>query len=116
MFDALPSPGRIVHYVMEVGDYTKEGAYAGAAVPVKGEAPSGRADHRPAIIVETWKCETQNDPAKWAVNLVVFMDGMNDGYPNNTLWKTSVVYSPKELTPGTWHWPVVGYFKVAHYL
>ncbi len=106
MFDSVPSPGRIVHYVMENGDYTKEGAYGGAsAVPVKGGTPSNLYRHRPAIIVETWQNETQPDPAKWAINLVVFVDGMNDGYPTNTLWKTSVPYSPKEMTPGTWHWP-----------
>ena len=48
---------------------------------------------RPAIIVDTFGNEKQDDPLKWNVNLVVFMDGMNDGHPSNTLWKTSVSHA-----------------------
>jgi len=99
----VPSVGAMVHYVMTDQDYTKEGAYAGSAAPVQGGTPSSRGHHRPAIVVDTWGTERLGE-AYWNVNLVVFVDGMNDGYPANTLWKTSVLFS-RELKPGTWHWP-----------
>lgn len=102
---SVPAVGQIVHYVMADSDYTKEGAYAGAAIPVQGGVASNRGHHRPAIIVDTWGSERAPD-GQWAVNLVVFADGMNDGYPTNTLWKTSVPFSvTKDFKPGTWHWP-----------
>jgi hypothetical protein len=105
LFSEVPSLGRIVHYVMADSDYTKDGAYAGGTPPVQGAASPAIPRHRPAVIVETWGSETQSDPKAWALNLVVFVDGMNDGYPGNTLWKTSVVHSEDPKAPGTWHWP-----------
>lgn len=38
------------------------------------------------------------------VNMQVFVDGGNDGYPaeQGTLWKEGVAYSA-EMEPGTWH-------------
>jgi hypothetical protein len=97
-----PALGKAVHYVMADTDYTKEGAYAGGNPPVAGAQKSPRI--RPATIVETWGTEKESDSKKWALNLVITVDGMNDGYPSNTLWKTSVAYS-EDKTPGTWHWP-----------
>ena len=106
MFQELPSLGRIVHYVMADTDYAKEGAYAGGgAPPVQGANPPATPRHRPAMIVETWGSEAHNDPKTWALNLVVFVDGMNDGYPACTLWKTSVLHSEDPKAAGTWHWP-----------
>lgn len=101
----LFKPAKIVHYVMADADYTKEGAYAGGNPPVQGAAAQTVPRHRPAMIVETWGNENQLDATKWTVNLVVFVDGMNDGYPSNTLWKTSVTHSEDPKAQGTWHWP-----------
>ncbi len=85
--------GSIVHYVLESG-------------PHKGE-------HRPAIVVRTWRPISDE-----AVNLQVFTDGSNDAFasshylceadaafsiPLNTIWRTSVHYSA-DHEPGTWHW------------
>lgn len=76
--------GRITHYVL----------------------PDGRnkGEHRPAIIVKTWGSLPHS-----AVNMQVFVDGLND-YPvdhaasfTGFLWKTSVPYSENK-EPGTWHW------------
>lgn len=75
--------GRIVHFVM----------------PSK--------EHRPAIVVRVWGFK------EGYVNLVVFVDGLNDvkrseNDPNKnevitTLWETSVEYSENK-EPRTWHW------------
>ncbi len=85
--------GSLVHYVLESG-------------PHQGE-------HRPAIVVRTWKPISEE-----AVNLQVFTDGPNDAFesshylreadaafaiPLNTIWRTSVHYSA-DHEPGTWHW------------
>ncbi len=106
LFSESPSLGRIVHYVMQDADYLKEGAYAGGgAPPVQGATPPNMPRRRPAMIVETWGNEKQSDPAKQTVNLVVFADGMNDGYPANSFWRTSVRHSEDPKEPGTWHWP-----------
>ena len=49
-----PRIGRIVHYVLANGE------------------------HRPATIVRVWPGEFGNDEVKDGVNLLVFLDGMND--------------------------------------
>lgn len=85
--------GRIVHYVMQADDYTEEGCYAG----------SGRAHHRPAIVVENWGND-KGDSNSPAVNLIIFADAPNDGHPSGTFCRTSVCYSEGK-EPGTWHWP-----------
>ena len=68
--------GEIVHYVMPSG-------------PSMGE-------HRPAIVVPEWSENT--------VNLQVFIDGSNDGYPYTRpcIWATSVRRSDL-MENGTWH-------------
>lgn len=78
--------GSIVHYVLPDG-------------PSKGE-------HRPAIVVRIWRRGGGAIPDDGLSNLVVFMDGTNDGTQHATciLWATSVVYSNEHL-PRTWHWP-----------
>lgn len=83
--------GRIVHYVM----------------------PNGQ--HRPAIIVNTWRDLTP--PCEGYINLQVFTDGSNDliGLPeiygsmrdqiaHGMLWATSICPDEAEKKPGTWHW------------
>ncbi len=67
--------GRIVHYVFE--DDT----------------------HRPAIITEV------NDATTGNVNLIVFMDGQNDGYPGDNCihWYRNTEYSEFNVL-FTWHW------------
>jgi hypothetical protein len=102
---SAPFIGLLVKYVMADSDYTPEGVYGGKA-PVAGAQTSPRV--RPAIVVDTFGNETYDDPAKWTVNLVVFVDGMNDGYPSGTLWKSSVPHieptDPKlPLQGGSWH-------------
>lgn len=69
--------GRIVHYVLP------DGPHAG--------------EHRPAIVVKIWSGSY--------VNLVVFVDGTNDGpqFGGCILWATSIEHSP-EPKPRTWHW------------
>lgn len=68
--------GSIVHFVMPAG-------------PSRGE-------HRPAIVV--------TEPIDGRVNLQVFIDGSNDGYPHtrSTVWMQAVPYS-ETMEPGTWH-------------
>ena len=68
--------GDIVHFVMPAG-------------PSRGE-------HRPAIVV--------TEPVDNLVNLQVFIDGSNDGYPHtrSTVWMQAVPYS-ETMEPGTWH-------------
>lgn len=81
--------GRTVHYVLPDG-------------PNAGE-------HRPAIVVKVWRLEdaagTKHPPDNGYSNLVVFVDGTNDGvqFGGCILWATSVVYS-EEPIPRTWHW------------
>lgn len=68
--------GSIVHFVMPAG-------------PSRGE-------HRPAIVV--------TEPVDNLVNLQVFIDGSNDGYPHTrtAIWEQGVPYS-EGMEPGTWH-------------
>jgi len=79
--------GRIVHYVMTDSD-----------------SPRFAGKHRPAIIVETWGNEKSDDPQASVVNLVVFVDGINDGPSTCIMWQTSKKHSDG-MEPGTWHWP-----------
>jgi hypothetical protein len=82
-----PSIGDQCHYVLEAG--------------------WSQGQHRPAIIVRVWG----TDPGA-AVNLLVFVDGSNDQFPNNdppggvplVLWRTSKLRDD-DMAPGTWHWP-----------
>lgn len=82
--------GRVVHYVLSEADVNTTSAV-------------GR--HRPAIVVETWPQLGREDGY---ANLIVFMEGTNDGPARSgaghTLWVTSRVHST-EKKPGTWHWP-----------
>lgn len=81
--------GRIVHYVLS------DGPHAG--------------EHRPAIIVRVWRVRdadgNEHPPDNGYSNLVVFMDGSNDGdrFAGCLSWQTSVVFS-QEPQPRTWHW------------
>jgi len=77
--------GRIVHFVLSDG-------------PHEGE-------HRPAIVVKVWRQGDGSPPANGYSNLVVFMDGTNDGaaFAGCVRWATSIEYS-EEPRPRTWHW------------
>lgn len=83
--EQVPSVGRVVHYVLEVGPH--------------------QGDHRPAIIVNVWSRDL--------VNLQVFTDGGNDVSPSHdhrgpesmTLWRTSRPHDEETKALGTWHWP-----------
>jgi len=68
--------GDIVHFVMGSG-------------PTMGE-------HRPAVVVQVW--------VDSSVNLQVFLDGSNDGYPytRSAIWVQNVMQSDNK-EPGTWH-------------
>lgn len=68
--------GTIVHFVVQAG-------------PSRGE-------HRAAIVV--------TEPIDGRVNLQVFIDGSNDGYPHSraAIWEQGVPYS-EGMEPGTWH-------------
>jgi hypothetical protein len=87
-----PTRGRIVLYSLAEDD-----------LPDAFRQQVGRT--RPAIVVETWGNEkyepTENSSA---VNLQVFVDGANDGFPTFILWRTSVLYSGSPR-PGCWSWP-----------
>lgn len=75
--------GRIVHYVMDEGQF-------------KGE-------HRPAIVVNAFGGGGYGGEGR--VNMLVFLDAQNDGLKGaHTLDKYSVRYS-EDREPGTWHWP-----------
>lgn len=83
MSKQVPSPGRVVHFVMDSGQYVGE--------------------HRPAMVIKSW--------SDTCVQLAVFIDGFND-YPFNPLgdsllrWVTSVQLDESENpAPRTWHWP-----------
>lgn len=79
MSQQLPSPGRIVHYVLKDGNRQGE--------------------HRPAVIVRVWTDSM--------VNLLVFADGENDREytdENYVYWSGSKE-NDESGTPGTWHWP-----------
>jgi hypothetical protein len=99
-----PKIGRIVHYVLADGQ------------------------HRPAMIVRVWPGEYGNDEVKDGVNLMVFLDGMNDQSASSptvnsvmgmvsadecargSAWRTSVRYGAVTpdgtgMLPGFWHWP-----------
>lgn len=77
--------GRIVHFVLPDGPHVGE--------------------HRPAIIVKVWRQGDGTPPNNGYSNLVVFMDGKNDGdrYAGCIRWETSVIYSA-DPNPRTWHW------------
>lgn len=81
--------GRIVHFV--VADGSNQGA------------------HRPAIIARVWwennADGTRRAPEDGYSNLVVFMDGTNDGYQFSgcVSWQTSVTFDPNGGLR-TWHW------------
>ena len=78
--------GRLVHYVLE-------GAHGGK--------------HRPAVIVNSWGERNDNlDDSDVVVNLVVLLDGGNDGAPAKypMLWVTSVHFDESTFADGTWHW------------
>ena len=77
--DMSHAGGTLVHFVLDVG-------------PNAGT-------HRPAMVVAGTK-ET--------CNLVVFLDGPNDGYGGSepeTRWRESVAHDEAAKAPGTWHWP-----------
>lgn len=73
---SAPLIGQVVHYVLPAG-------------PSMGE-------HRPAVVVREWSEDT--------VNLQVFIDGSNDGYPYTRpcVWVTNVRRSETGES-GTWH-------------
>lgn len=77
--------GRIVHFVLP------DGPHAG--------------EHRPAIVVKVWRQGDGTPPANGYSNLVVFMDGTNDGvqFGGCIHWATSVEHSA-DPKPRTWHW------------
>lgn len=77
--------GRIVHYVLP------DGPHAG--------------EHRPAMVVKVWRRGDGSPPANGYSNLLVFMDGTNDGpqFGGCVHWATSIEYST-EMRPRTWHW------------
>jgi hypothetical protein len=77
--------GRIVHFVLP------DGPHAG--------------EHRPAIVVKVWRQGDGTPPANGYSNLLVFMDGTNDGdqFAGCLSWQTSVVYSD-QAARRTWHW------------
>ena len=78
---ALPSVGRIVHYVLAEQDGTRN-----------------TGEHRAAMVVRTWGGD--------CVQLQVFMDGTNDRASGEPLmWVTSVAYDGKTKMGRTWHWP-----------
>jgi hypothetical protein len=85
MFPGL-TEGRIVHYVMQ-------------ADPMKHTVLEGQ--HRPAVVVNSFPQLEREDGY---ANLLVFLDGENDGVPGGVLWVTSKVHSDNQ-EPGTWHWP-----------
>lgn len=77
--------GRIVHYVLP------DGPHAG--------------EHRPAIVVKVWRSNDGTPPANGYSNLVVFMDGTNDGaqFGGCLHWATSVEHDA-DRRMRTWHW------------
>jgi len=77
--------GRIVHFVLPDG-------------PHKG-------DHRPAIVVKVWRQGDGTPLTNGYSNLLVFMDGTNDGdqFAGCLSWQTSVTFS-EAPQPRTWHW------------
>lgn len=77
--------GRQVHFVLP------DGPHAG--------------EHRPAVVVKVWRMGDGTLPANGYSNLVVFMDGTNDGAEHGgcIYWATSIEYS-EEPKPRTWHW------------
>jgi hypothetical protein len=122
MFGPTLAIGRIVNYVMQPSDFGPTSVYTansqGRSAPIV----------RPAVIVETWGNQATSDETKWTVNLQVFVDGSNDGYPILPtapaaglsvqdalnaimaspppvcqLWKTSVTHNEATKVPGTWH-------------
>lgn len=78
----MPKVGDQVHYILESGPH--------------------QSSRRPALVVRVWSDDL--------VNLIVFVDGSNDYYPNQgpeplMLWRTSVHYNNSEK-PGTWTWDI----------
>lgn len=86
----IPSPSRIVHYVLPDGQHPGE--------------------HRPAIIVKVWGDENGNPQPDSMVNLQVFTDSVNDfitAHPGGSgiMWRTSVHRDEDEKKPGSYHFP-----------
>jgi hypothetical protein len=119
MFGPVLRIGQMVHYVMRTEDFGP-----GAVYPAQAQGGPAALVRRPALIVETWNNEHTGDQKKWSVNLLVFVDGKNDGYPSNLppdppatpplpppfpvpplLWRTSVPHDEEVQAGGTWHWP-----------
>lgn len=77
--------GRIVHFVLP------DGPHAG--------------EHRPAIVVKVWRTGDGSPPENGYSNLLVFMDGTNDGpnFAGCLRWETSVTCDP-DMDRRTWHW------------
>ena len=79
----IPSIGRIVHFVLADGQNSGQ--------------------HRPAIVLRCW-----GDTPGASVNLLVFLDGENDGAldGNSVVWVTSVTPAPAESnTVRSYHFP-----------
>jgi hypothetical protein len=77
--------GRIVHFVLP------DGPHAG--------------EHRPAIVVKVWRQGDGMPPTDGYSNLLVFVDGTNDGaaYAGCLRWETSVTHD-LGCDRRTWHW------------
>lgn len=64
---------------------------------------------RPAVIVETFTGDEPYEAVQNSnpVNLIVFMDGLNDGIHGNTLWVTSRLFTEDSTDKGMWSWPKI---------
>jgi len=80
----MPSPGRMVHYVLKNGE------------------------HRPALVLRTWSAtcvqlavflDGANDNGQVPYETYYFQNG------NLTVWKTSVMQDEETKAQATWHWP-----------
>jgi hypothetical protein len=81
----------LVHYVEpQIGDKVN--------YVLEAESNHHAGETRPAFVVQKW--------GKECVNLVVLVDGYNDGFGDNqtTVWKTSRMFDANKQR-GTWHWP-----------
>lgn len=81
MTEQVPSIGRVVHFVLDIG--------------------RSKGEHRPAIIVRIWDVDPKPESL---CQLQVFTDDNNDGLPP-VLWATSVHQDAETKAPRTWHWP-----------
>lgn len=88
--------GRIVHYVLTDRDVCD--------IPLTMGRPAAGVE-RAAIVVNSWPGLDRDDGY---ANLLVFMDGQNDGLQLHEAplrWVTSRIRSAEGKEPGTWHWP-----------